>query len=182
VGNSFQDQFLKAGLVSEEQVKKANQSKKKQQRQQPKAKKKVRKKPTLTPEQLKAREEKAARDRELNERKNEARKQREIAAQVKQLVDANRHPPSDPENDVPFYFENKGKIKTLHVAPATRDMITAGKLVIVNANGKFELVPAVIAEKIRQRNPSLVVDLPKEEKPAEDDPYAGYEVPDDLMW
>lgn len=182
MGNSLQDQLLKAGLVNEEQVKKANKSKQKQQRQQPKAKKKARKKPTLTPEQIKAREEKAAHDRELNERKNEARKQREIAAQIKQLVDANRHPPSDPENDVPFYFENKGKVKTMHVAPATRDMITAGKLIIVNANGKFELVPPDIAEKIRQRNPSLVIDLPKEDKPSEDDPYADYQVPDDLMW
>lgn len=182
MGNSFQDQFLKAGLVSEEQVKKANQTKKKQQRQQPKAKKKAKKKPTLSPEQLKAREEKRERDRELNERREEARKQREIAAQIKQLVEGNCHPPSDPENDVPFYFENKGKVKTLHISEATRDMITAGKLVIVNANGKFELVPPGIAEKIRERNPSLVIDLPKEEKPAEDDPYADYKVPDDLMW
>lgn len=182
MGNSLQDQLLKAGVVDQEQVKKANQSKKKQQRQQPKAKKKARKQPTLSPQQIKAREEKAARDRELNERRNEARRQREIAAQVKQLVDANRHPPSDPDKDVPFYFENKGKIKTLHVAPATRDMVTAGRLVIVNANGKFELVPGEIAEKIRQRNPALVIDLPEEEKLAEDDAYAGYEVPDDLMW
>lgn len=182
MGNSLQDQLLKAGLVNEDQVKKANKSKSQKRHQQSKGKKKAPKKPALTPEQQRAREEKAARDRELNERRNEARKQREIAAQVKQLVDANRHPPSDPENDVPFYFENKGKIKTLHVAPATRDMITKGKLMIVNANGRFELVPPDIAEKIRLRNPSLVIDLPKEEKPAEDDPYAAYQVPDDLMW
>ena len=61
-------------------------------------------------------------------------------------------------------------------------MITAGRLVIVNANGKFELVPPAIAEKIRQRNPSLVIDLPEEKAPAEDDPYADFKVPDDLMW
>lgn len=181
VGQSLQEQLLKAGLVSEQQVQQANKAKRQTQRQQPKAKKKTAK-PTLTPEQRQARDEKAARDRELNERRNEARRQREIAAQIKQLVDANRHPPSDPDNDVPFYFENKGKIKTIHVHPKTRDMITAGKLTIVNANGKFELVPPDIAEKIRQRNPSLVIDLPQEVKPAEDDPYADYQVPDDLMW
>jgi len=181
VGNSLQDQLLQAGLVDKEQVNRANKAKKKEQRQQPKAKKKARK-PALSPEQQQARAEKAARDRELNERRNEARKQREIAAQIKQLVDANRHPASDPENDVPFYFENKGKIKTLHVGEKTRDMITSGRLVIVNANGKFELVPPDIAEKIRERNPSLVIDLPAEEKPAADDPYADYQVPDDLMW
>jgi len=181
VGNSLQDQLLKAGLVDKDQVDKASRAKKKQRRQQPKPKKQARK-PAPSAEQQKARAEKAARDRELNERRNEARKQREIAAQIKQLVDANRHPASDPENDVPFYFENKGKIKTIHVGEKTRDMITSGRLVIVNANGKFELVPPDIAEKIRQRNPSLVIDLPDEEKPAQDDPYADYQVPDDLMW
>lgn len=181
MGDSLQEQLLKAGLVSKDQVNKANKAKQQQQRQQPKAKKKA-KKPPLSPEQLQAREEKAARDRELNERRDEARRQREVAAQVKQLVDANRHPPSDPENDVPFYFENKGKIKTIHVGVKTRDMIVGGRLVIVNANGRFELVPPDVAEKIRARNPSLVIDLPKEEKPAQDDPYAAFEVPDDLMW
>lgn len=183
MGNSLQDQLLQAGLVNESQVKKANKAKQQQKRQQPKGKKKARsEKPKLTPEQIQAREEKAARDRELNERRDEARRQREIAAQIKQLVDANRHPPSDPANDVPFYFENKGKVKTIHVGEKTRDMIVAGKLMIVNANGKFELVPPSIAEKIRERNPALVIDLPKDEKPAEDDPYADYQVPDDLMW
>lgn len=182
MANSLQDELLKAGLVSQEQVQKANKAKRSQKRQQPKPKKGKAKKPALTPEQIQAREEKSARDRELNQRRDEARRQREIAAQIKQLVDANRHPPSDPENDVPFYFENKGKVKTIHVGPHTRDLIAKGRLVIVNANGKFELVPPDIAEKIRQRNPSLVIDLPKEEKPDGDDPYADYQVPDDLMW
>lgn len=183
MSDSLQEQLLKAGLVSKDQLNKANKAKK-QQRQQPKAKKKARKPAAsaLSPEQLRAREEKIARDRELNERRNQAQRQREIAAQIKQLVDANRHPPSDPDNDVPFYFEVKGKIKTLRVHPKTREMISAGRLTIVNANGKFELVPPEVAEKIRQRNPSLVIDLPKEQKPAEDDPYAGFEIPDDLMW
>jgi len=61
-------------------------------------------------------------------------------------------------------------------------MISAGQLVIVNFNGVFELVPPDIAEKIRERNPSLVIDLPEEQQPDADDPYAQYQVPDDLMW
>jgi uncharacterized protein YaiL (DUF2058 family) len=61
-------------------------------------------------------------------------------------------------------------------------MITSSKLVIVNCNGVFELVPKQIAEKIRQRNPSLVIDLTEEQPTSEDDPYAEYKVPDDLIW
>ena len=180
MGNSLQDELLKAGLVDKSRLDKAKKRQKTQARQQ-RGKKGV-PKPRLSPEQQRERAEKAARDRELNERRNEARRQREIAAEVKQLVEGNRHPRSESEDDRPFYFEIKGKVRRLYVSPQTQAMITSGRLVIVNANGVFELVPPTIAEKIRLRNPSLVVDLPEEQRPAEDDPYAQYQVPDDLMW
>ena len=53
---------------------------------------------------------------------------------------------------------------------------------VVNCNSVFELVPAKIAEQIRQCNPSLVIDLPDEQPVAEDDPYSDYQVPDDQTW
>ena len=63
-----------------------------------------------------------------------------------------------------------------------KQRILSGKLCIVNSNGVFDVVPSDTAEKIRQRNPSMVIDLKDEESTPEDDEYAGYEVPDDLMW
>ena len=38
------------------------------------------------------------------------------------------------------------------------------------------------AEKIEQRMPDLVIRIQPEEEPDEDDPYADYKIPDDLMW
>jgi uncharacterized protein YaiL (DUF2058 family) len=70
----------------------------------------------------------------------------------------------------------------MYVSAETHKKITSSKLVIVNCNGVFELVPKEIAEKIRQRNPSLVIDLTEEQTASEDDPYAEYKVPDDLTW
>lgn len=180
MGNSLQDQLLKAGLVDKNRANKAKKQHKTQARQQRNVK------GSVTPEQdlelQKERAEKAARDRELNRQINEAHRQREIAAQIKQLVVSNRHPRSEGEDGRPFYFENKGKVKQMYVSPQTHRLITSGKLAIVNHNGVFELVPRDVAEKIRQRNPSLVIDLPKEQQPDEADPYAAYQVPDDLMW
>ena len=95
---------------------------------------------------------------------------------------AHRHARTPSDDDVPFNFQNKDKIKRLYVSPDTHKLISAGKLVIVNDNGVFELVPPAIAEKIRARNPSLVIDLPSDEEPSADDPYADYQVPDDLIW
>jgi len=180
VGNSLQEQLLKAGLVDKEKLNKAKKQRKTQTRQQRNTKGSAAQKPDSQVQRERA--EKAERDRELNERRNEVRRQREVAAQVKQLVVNNRHPRAEGEDDQPFYFENKGKVKRLYVSPKTHKMISAGQLVIVNFNGVFELVPPDIAEKIRERNPSLVIDLPEEQQPDADDPYAQYQVPDDLMW
>jgi len=180
VGNSLQDQLLKAGLVDKDRLNQAKKKKKTKARQERNVKAGGAARPDPRRQQELA--EKTARDRELNERRNEARRQREIAAQVKELVSRNRHPRRESEDDRPFFFENKGKVKQLYVSPETHKMITSGKLRIVNQNGVFDLVPPDIAEKIRERNPSLVIDLPDAQQPGQDDPYAQYQVPDDLMW
>lgn len=180
MGNSLQDQLLQAGLVDKEQLDKARKQKTRQQRQQ-RGKKSTKNKP-VDPEVQRQREEKAAQDRELNRQRDEVRRQREVAAQVRQLVRQHRHPRSHSDDDVAFNFQNKDKVKRLYVSADTHRLISAGRLVIVNDNGNFELVPPAIAEKIRARNPSLVIDLPNDDEPAADDPYADYKVPDDLMW
>jgi len=180
VGLSLQDQLLKAGLVDKSKANKARKEQQKQARQQRNTKGPV----TSEADQQRHREQadKAARDRELNHKRNEARNQREIAAQVRQLVEHNRHPRSDSEEDTAFYFENKGKIKQIYVSAQTHKMITSGKLAIVNCNGVFEIVPSDVAKKIRQRNPGLVIELPEEQKPDKDALYSEHQVPDDLMW
>jgi uncharacterized protein YaiL (DUF2058 family) len=177
VGNSLQDQLLQAGLVSKDQLDKA----KKQKPKPPRGKKKARAKP-VDPEVRRQREEKAARERELNQQRNEVRRQREVAAQVRQLVSRNKVERKPGDDDIAFNFQNKDKIKRIYVSPELHRQISAGKLKIVNDNGTFELVPPAIAEKIRERNPSLVIDMPEEQTPAADDPYAEFQVPDDLMW
>ena len=177
VGNSLQDQLLKAGLVDKS---KANEAKKEHRKKARRQRQGEVKQGTSSLSQ--AQSEKRAQDRSLNEKRNEARKQREIAAQVKQLVDNNRHPRNSEEDDTPFYFDNKGKIKKMYVSAQTHKLITDKRLMVVNCNGEFELVPTEIAEKIRQRNPSLVIDLPDEQPVDEDDPYAEYQIPDDLVW
>lgn len=175
--NSLQEQLLKAGLVDK---KKLDQNRKQKAKKSPKAR--AEQKPPVDPEVARQLAEKAERDRELNQQREEVRRQREVAAQVRQLVRAHRHPRPQSEDDQAFHFENKGKIKRIFVSAETHKLIASGQLVIVNDNGVFELVPPKIAEKIRLRNPSLVIDLPDEKKPDEDDPYAAFQIPDDLMW
>jgi len=57
-------------------------------------------------------------------------------------------------------------------------------LAVVCLEGAYDLVPEGIARKIQERDESVVVVLHerKKEENDEDDPYAGFEIPDDLMW
>ena len=43
-------------------------------------------------------------------------------------------------------------------------------------------MPTTVAEKIRQRDEAAVVLLNDRNVQDEDDPYADYPIPDDLMW
>ena len=179
MGLSLQEQLLKAGLVSKDKASKVRKEKNKKAHQQRKAKGSAN--TEQNQQAQKARAEQAAKDRELSRKLNEAVSQREIAAQIKQLVETNRYPRSESEDDIAFYFENKGKAKKIYVSPQAHKMIVNGELAIVNYNGVFELVPANIAEKVSQRNPSLVIKLPDDQK-QNDDEYAEFQVPDDMTW
>jgi hypothetical protein len=65
-----------------------------------------------------------------------------------------------------------------------KSQVVQGKLGIARIEGRYELVPLSIAQKIQQRNDKRIVlfeaDLPQET--SENDPYADYQIPDDLTW
>lgn len=180
MGNALRDQMLKAGLVNEKQVKKAQQEKRKENRQ-------TQQKPGTVNEQQAqlqaAAQAKAERDRQLNRERQEEQEQKARQAQIRQLIEAHRIPRE--EGEFPYNFADAGKIKRLYVTEEVRKQLTRGRLGIVRLDNRYELVEADVVEKIAQRDASCVISLnPPPEKPAEPDadPYAAYTVPDDLIW
>jgi len=176
---SLQDQLLKAGLIDGKKAKQIDKEKRKQQKVARKSTQPVVDEVKTAAE--KARADKAARDRALNAEREAAAQQKAIAAQIKQLVANNKQPKGN--GDVAYNFTFDRKIKTIYVTEAVRDHLAAGRLVIVGLDELFELVPRVIADKIAERNADIVVQ-PAADSAAvdEDDPYADYQIPDDLMW
>ena len=84
-----------------------------------------------------------------------------------------------------YNFKHEKTIKKLHLTQSVVDSLVKGRHGIVKLAGDYQLVPADIIYKIRELNPNLVVLLntPSAKKQEdEDDPYAEYKVPDDLMW
>jgi len=179
MANSFGDQFLKAGLVNKTRLSKANKSKSKQQKQKNKQKIEVVDEAAVAARQVAA--EQADRDRELNRQQMEARERKAVQAQVRQLVELNRLPRDDGE--VGYNFQDGTLVRKIYVSEKIHDSLGRGVLAIARLDDQYEVIPSVVAEKIMQRDESCIVsNATTRLESGEEDPYADYQVPDDLMW
>lgn len=185
MNNPFQDQLLKAGVVTKKQVQKAQQDKSRSNKKQ-----RVTKEKPVNEAELKAlaaAEKKAQRDLELNRKKEEQARQKSISIEINQLITSNCLT-RDESCEITYNFEHQSKVKHIYVNKEQKQKIIDGKIGIARIEGRYELVPLGIAEKIQQRNAKRIVlfteDKAKteEEKNKGDNAYSDYEIPDDLIW
>jgi uncharacterized protein YaiL (DUF2058 family) len=178
---SLQDQLLKAGLVDKKKAQKVNKDKSKQARVKRKNKAETVDEAKLAAQ--KAHAEKVERDRQLNlERKQEV-EQRAITAQIRQLIEMNRQEKN--AGDITYNFTDGTTVSHIYVNERQQKQLSNGHLAIVRLDGQYEIVPSSVSEKIALRDDSYLVycNRGKDENEAdEDDPYAEYQIPDDLMW
>jgi len=178
MGNSLQDQLFKAGLVDEQQVKQVRSSKRKQDKQ---GGGKARSDTEGRRRAQQAAAEKARRDSELNrQRREEARRKIEVN-ELRQLIHTNRIPHG--EGDIAYSFLDGDSVKRIYVTADQQSKLAQGNLAIVCQDTGFELVSPAIAERVRACDERLValLNTPGDEG-GEDDGYANYKIPDDLMW
>jgi uncharacterized protein YaiL (DUF2058 family) len=125
---------------------------------------------------------KAARAQALQQRRQEEADRKERWTQIKQLIEQHRLPKV--ETDEYFNFVARGKVRRLAVDAQLRERIISGELVIVRCEGKHDVVPRDIGERIRGYDARAVISLQDSpsDAPSEDDPYKDYVVPDDLKW
>ena len=185
MAGSLKDQLLNIGLVDQKKAKQADTEKRKKSKKAKKARKsgqsvidvQAQKQQELEKQRL----EKQQRDRELNLQREEERRNKEIEAQCRQMITQQQLTwPNDAE--VAYNFAYDKKVKTLYVTEELQGQLIRGQVSIAVLNEKFYLIPDKFAEKIEQRLPNYVIRIQPEEEPDEDDPYADYKIPDDLMW
>ena len=178
MSNAFKEQLLKAGLADPKKLKAAKKQQHQARVQGGKNQKAV-SEATLLAEQR--RQEQVARDQALNREKQAQLHKKAIAAQVTQLITQNTIKTS---GDLAFNFTDGQVVKRLYVNNKLQNELTRGLLAVVRQGNQYVLVPASIAEKIAQRDAECIVVLHsrQEQDIAEDDPYAAYQIPDDLMW
>jgi uncharacterized protein len=175
---SLREQLLQAGLGTKKQAREAEQ----RERQQAKNKAAQSAREEQERRAAAAKAEKAARDAELNRKRQENAERKERWAQIKQLIEQHRLPKI--ESDDYFNFIDRQKVRRICVDASLRERLVSGELKIARCEGRYDIVTAEIAERIRDRDERAVVNLnaAAENKADENDPYKDYVVPDDLMW
>ncbi|HAT8015364.1 DUF2058 domain-containing protein [Citrobacter rodentium] len=175
---TLQEQMLKAGLVSSKKMAKVQRTAKKSRVQAREAREAVE-------ENKKAQLE---RDRQLSEQQKQAVLAKELKAQVKQLIEMNRITVT--RGDISFNFTDNNLIKKIDVDKLTQTQLINGRLAIArlamdnSGECQYAIIPASVADKIAQRDADSIVlnSALSPEEEDEDDPYADFKVPDDLMW
>jgi len=185
MAGSMRDQLLKMGVVDKKKAKKAKQQKHHDVNKNRKAVKsgKEVKQEGVQKDLEKLAREKQQRDLELNKRRDEARAKKALLAEVKQIIDTNMVKiPKDAE--LAYNFTHDSKIRKIYVTDEQHKQLTKGHLAIAVDDKMHRLIPDKVAEKVEMRLPNAVVRIQPETKPDKDetDPYADYEIPDDLMW
>ena len=177
--NPLQEQLLKAGLVNKA---KAAQVVREQ------AKKHKGKGPAApSAEQVEAQRlqaEKAERDRAIAAQRNAQARAQEAQAQIRQIVEAHK---VKREGEIAYRFADGNVIRDVLVNEPLRAQLAAGTLVIVRHGESYELLPRAAADKVAERDASVIVldhgraDIAGDNA-ADDEYYGKFEVPDDLIW
>ena len=176
---SLQDQLLKAGIVDKKKAKKIKLTKHSQAKKQPKGHVHIDENKVLAEKAL---AERIAKDKAMNKEKQEKAEQKAIQAQIIQLIKSNAI--DCKKGELSYQFTDGKVIAKIYVTEQLKKQLSNGIIAIAKLNESYEMVPAVVAEKISQRDSAIIVLLNDNVKTEidEDDPYADYQIPDDLMW
>ena len=185
---SLQDQLLKAGLSTKQKARQANsdtRKKNKQKRSGVAHGDSLQEKVQQDLAQSKA--EKQAKDNALNEDKKLKLAEKEQTLRIKQILV--HHQIKNVFGDHEYNYTFASKIKKLSVNAITHKSLVNGRLALCGLEQDGEdityLVTSETAEKVATLDESIILvqnDKIESEMLDEDDPYADFQIPDDLMW
>ncbi len=180
MANPFQEQLLKAGLVSKQKVRDT----KTQKRRDRKAK--VDDGSAALKQEIAAKKQaQIAKDKALNEQRfNEALEKGQVRGLITEFTRHAIEVPKDAE--IKFNYTLGTKIYSVYVTEKLQSQLLNGQLGIVRHEDGSFIVPHKLAERVNLLVPEWCGYLWQQEdnQPPveEDDPYADYVIPDDLMW
>ncbi len=181
---SLQDQLLKAGLTTKQKTRQANSAKRKKNKQQRSGvEHNASLQDQVKEELLLAKADKLAKDTALNNAKKTALASKEQQLRIKQILE--HHQLSDISGDILYNYTYNNKVKKLALDPITHKALVNGRLALCGFDDKSYLVTSETADKIAELDNNLVLvnnEKTESNDSGQEDPYADYQIPDDLMW
>ncbi len=197
--NALQSQLLKAGLVDSKKAKKINKQMAHAKRTGDPSTDEAKKAVAL------AKAKKLEKDQQLNRERQQALEQKTLKANIIQMI--KQQQVTDTEGEIEYKFADNGKIKKIYLSQKFYEQVVAGHLLIARSDirledsldkdsldkldyqGSYALLPYPLAERINEKMAGFIVNVADksatdkaDDTTDEDDPYAEYVIPDDLMW
>jgi len=181
---SLQEQLLKAGLSTKQKARQANTDKRKKNKQKRSGVEVA----TSMQEQIKqdvakTQQNKAEKDAALNAEKQQALAKKELNLRIEQIL--KHHQIKDVRGEVEYNYTFDSKVKKLYLDAITHRAIVNGRLALCGLDDNSYIVTSETAAKLAELDPKVL--LLQNEKVAdeivdEEDPYADFQIPDDMMW
>lgn len=177
VKNALQAQLLKAGLVDNKKAKKLSKQAVHEQRtgQSDEAE--------LKAKIAQDKQEKLAKDQALDLEKKRLLQGKELKAAIIQMI--HQHKIMQTDGDVSYQFIDESKIKKMYLNQQIYNALVSGSLVIAKDGESYAILPKALAERINDKMTGFIIvnnSEKNEQITDEEDPYAAYVIPDDLMW
>jgi uncharacterized protein YaiL (DUF2058 family) len=181
---SLQEQLLKAGLTTKQKTRQANSDKRKKRKQKQsglEVEESIQEQVRQDVEKAKA--EKIAKDIELNAQKKAALLAKEQFNRILQILQ--HHVIKGTNGECEYNYTFGTKIKKLFVDEKTQKALINGRLALCGVDDITYIVTAETAEKVATIDESVILlqnTKVIDEQLDEEDPYAAFQIPDDLMW
>ena len=177
VKNALQAQLLKAGLVDNKKAKKLSKQAVHEQRTGQSSDAEIKAKIEQDLQQ------KIAKDQSLNLEKKRLLDEKALHAAVVQMI--GQHKIKETDGDMTYQFIDEGKIKKIYINQQIYNALVSGSLVIAKDQSSYAILPKALADRINEKLTGFIIVNNSENTQAvtdEEDPYAAYVIPDDLMW
>ena len=105
--------------------------------------------------------------------------------QLRILQILKHHQVTNVNGEAEYNYTFNSKIKKLFVDNVAHKALVNGRLALCGIDDTTYIVTAETAEKVSSLDPSVILvqnTKSTEEVIAEDDPYAEFQIPDDMMW
>lgn len=176
VKNALQAQLLKAGLVDNKKAKKLSKQAVHEKRTGDGTEAEI--KANIE----KAKQEKLAKDHAIEQEKKALLQEKELKAAIMQMIQ--QHKIRDTDGEISYQFIDE-KIKKIYLNQQIYNALVAGSLVIARDNESYAILPKALADRINAKMEGFIIvnnSEKNEQTTDEEDPYAAYVIPDDLMW